>query len=890
MNRNRRLKGKQLLSAVMGMSLVLGTVPVFGAEDVSNLVKKEETVYVSTDAEGNKKEVIVSNQLKNAGNDKTLTDKTELEDIKNVKGDEEFRKDADTLIWDTRDADIYYQGKTEKELPVSVHFTYFLDGKEMKAEELAGKSGHLQIKIRYENLQKNEVEFQGEKETFYTPFVLLTAMIFPEENFSDLTIDNGKIISDGSKSIVVGMGMPGIQESLDTDQIDFPEELEISAEVKDFTMKPAFTIALSDVLESMDLDSISDMDELKDAFDKLEDAVIELVDGSGKLTDGTSDLKENYAEFHDGVSQLKSGTEELSSGSVQLEEGILAYIAGVDELNQGIQQYLGDGGIVNGKITEYVNGVGTLIDNTQAYAQGAVQLAEGSSAYVQGTQKLAAGAQEMKPLVTGLADIRNGITQVYAVLDGEGTEKDDLKLATDALAGGMAELNRTLNSVDINQMMQTVDGMLATGNELLEGAGKLSAFMESDLTAPIGQMMAAGERLQGELGTIAQSLAGVQAEAQKAMDTAKQSLADAVNGAVDGKNQELQAGAQSAAVQAQDQANAQVAAARAVLEGKIAEASDESVKAALTEAKNALGDVSVSAPEITPVAHVTLPEIPVAIQMPDLTGAVNAMNEMKNAYGTIQKSVQGLSQKELPAMKEKLDSLAAMKGVIKPLPFQILKASVQALNSGAQKLQQGMGALSQNLAVMDQKTAGLPAAGQGMESMLAGFESLGAHDQQLTAGAAKLTENTPALLEGMKTLDAGSAQLTEGVDTLSKTLSSGAQQLAANSGRLSEGASGVKAGSVQLSEAGNTLMNASSMLKDGITQLNEGAQTLKDGMLTFQEEGIDKMTTTVEEDLMSVLDRMDILRSEECRYDTFSGKTEGMDGNVKFIIQTEGVE
>ena len=174
----------------------------------------------------------------------------------------------------------------------------------------------------------------GKQEEVYTPFVMMTGMIMDNDNFSNVTIDNGKVISDGNRSIVFGFGMPGMQESLgvastlsDGTELSLPECLEISADVTDFTMSSTFTVALSDLLDDLDLDDIGDVDELKDALDDLEDAALELVDGSNSLEDGAKTLS----------------------------DGVDSYTKGADELNAGIQKYLGPKGQLSGSVTEYVS-------------------------------------------------------------------------------------------------------------------------------------------------------------------------------------------------------------------------------------------------------------------------------------------------------------------------------------------------------------------------------------------------------------------------------------------------------------------------------------------------------------------------------------------------------
>ena len=350
MNKNRKIKRKIAASVAVGMSVMMGVTPAFAANGTSNSeVYKEETVYVNAKASGKTDKVTVSNWLKNSGS---------------VSGDLE---DESTLS-DT----------TDKKLPVSVKLKYYLDGKEMKPSELKGKSGHLKITVDYKNNEKKNVSVDGKDTEVCTPFVMMTGMILPNETFSNVTIDNGKIISDGNKNIVVGFGMPGLKDSLnlsseESDKVTIPESLSIEADVKDFTMSSTYTVALSDLLDDVDMDSIVNVDDLQNALDDLEDAALQLVSGSDTLADG-------------------AGT---------LADGVNSYTEGVDTLNAGIQKYLGSNGELNGSVTEYVNGVNKVVKGVQDYTSGVNTLADGVSSYVDGEKQLAAGASQLTQLSTG---------------------------------------------------------------------------------------------------------------------------------------------------------------------------------------------------------------------------------------------------------------------------------------------------------------------------------------------------------------------------------------------------------------------------------------------------------------------------------------------------------
>ena len=153
--------------------------------------EKEETVYVVADPDGTPNEVIVSDWLKNYLGADTIEDVSDLTDIENVKGDEKFTQNADgTLTWQADGNDIYYQGKTDRDLPIEMKMTYYLDGEEITPEELAGKSGKVTIRADYTNKEKAE-------NGVYVPFAAVTGMML-NKNFTNVEVTNGKVVSDGN--------------------------------------------------------------------------------------------------------------------------------------------------------------------------------------------------------------------------------------------------------------------------------------------------------------------------------------------------------------------------------------------------------------------------------------------------------------------------------------------------------------------------------------------------------------------------------------------------------------------------------------------------------------------------------------------------------------------
>lgn len=302
---------------------------------------KDESVYVKADASGKVNETTVTEWLKNPNNGKT-EDVTELQDVENVKGDETYTTGSEgSVSWKSEGKDIYYQGTTDKELPVDVEITYTLDGKKVEAKDLKGKDGELEMKVQYTNQSKETVDVSGESVEMYTPFAMVTAMMLPNDEYTNVTIDHGKIVSDGDKNIVVGLGFPGLEENLNLEgkdiDIDIPDSFTITADVKNASVGPTMTVASADVLEQFGLDEIDSFDDLSDSVGELENAAEQLTDGSAKAADGSSALADGSNTLATGAGTLADGTSALADGSAQVSAGAESLKNGLATAQTGIE-------------------------------------------------------------------------------------------------------------------------------------------------------------------------------------------------------------------------------------------------------------------------------------------------------------------------------------------------------------------------------------------------------------------------------------------------------------------------------------------------------------------------------------------------------------------------
>ena len=830
MNKNRKIKRGLTTSLAVGMSVMMGAVPVFaaGTSSDADAVYKEETVYVNADATGTTDEVTVSNWLKNSGSvSGSLTDASTLKDIKNVKGDETFKASGDTLTWNTDGEDIYYQGTTDQDLPVSVKLTYYLDGKEIKPADLKGKSGHLKIQVDYTNKEKKTVSVDGKQEEVYTPFVMMTGMILPNETFSNVTIDNGKVISDGSKNIVVGFGMPGMKESLNLDEsktedLTIPESLCVEADVTDFTMSSTFTVALTDLLDDIDFDNIVDVDSLKSSLDELEDAALQLVSGSDTLADG-------------------AGT---------LADGVNSYTEGADTLNDAIQKYLGSNGELNGSVTEYVNGVNKVVKGVQDYTDGTNALADGVTAYIGGEQQLKEGAKGLLALSDGLTEMQKGINQLYGNLDGKLEDENDKDLLAGAnqLAEGTAKLQKSFNDESVKALFAQVNGMLATGESLISDATGL----QTQLGTIQGQITQSAEQISSELqemGKVATSLQESVSSVNTEIEKRNQILENY-------RNQIEQAKSKLAGLTAKD-----VELTQAINDAK--SSGNNELAASLESAKSAIDSAASQASGIDTSSITDLSPIDVSGVTASLQNYSSEFTKLVELTKKLDQNLNNLST-TLQPMSEKIDGIKGSAEVLQQAKeLTELTKAINEINAGAQGLNDGIQQVSAGVGELNTKVnAQFPAAVTGILELNGGFSQLSANNDALLAGANKLKANSSTLVAGVQTLQSGTNQLASGLNTLGSQMSSGAAQLSLNSAALREGAA----------------------------TLQSGARELADGMEKFDREGTSKLKSTVEDELGDVLDRFDALTSDDCTYTTFSGKDSGMEGSVKFVIETEAIE
>lgn len=468
---------------------------------------KDETVYVIAGSDGSVQKIIVSDWIKNNLNSNTLSDKSELTDVENVKGDESYTLGNDnTRVWDANGNDIYYQGNIEKELPVGLSVTYKLDGKTVSPTELAGKSGKVTIRFDYSNMQYEDVEINGQKEKIYVPFAMLTGVLLDNDVFTKVEVSNGKLINDGDRTAVIGIAFPGLQENLavSKEKFEIPDYVEITADVKNFELGMTITLATNELFNEMDVERLDSIDDLSKSLGELSVAMGQLMDGSSQLYNGLATLLDKSGELVKGIDKLAAGAQTLKSGAGNLDAGASKLQVGAAQLSEGLNTLSSNNDTLNGGARQVFE---TLLStaNTQLAAAGlnvpaltisnyadvlnGVIAASGGAqsvialkasldsyntfylglqSYTAGVSQAASGAAELK---TGTNDLKNGTSQLYAgvceLYEGVLTLKNSAPALVDGvtkLRDGAMQLSNGLeefNEKGIQKLVDAVDGDLA---------------------------------------------------------------------------------------------------------------------------------------------------------------------------------------------------------------------------------------------------------------------------------------------------------------------------------------------------------------------------------------------------------------------------------------------
>ena len=459
--------------------------------------QKSETVYVFQKADGSVKNQTVSNSLTNGNGAQLLQDQTDLTDIENVEGDQEFTQSSEGTVWDAKGGDISYRGTTTKEAPVDIKVSYQLDGKDVSPDEISGKTGHVKIHIAYTNNSRQTVNGQ----TVCTPFLAMTGLILDNDNFTNVTTDNAKVIDDGDRHLIAGYAMPGLKESLGLDDsidLDIPSSVDIEADTTDFSLDPMLTLVSSDFFGDADVDNLN-AGNIQDQLNQMHDAMNQLIDGGATLTDGLQQLSEGAKAVDDGAQQLSAGSGKLVDGSQSLVEGTTQVSAGAEQLSQGMSDTSDIGQLVGG-VFSLKNGLVGLKNGTSQAATDLNAVSSGLKEANQAVDAAQQGAKGVEEAASQSATLSNNASKDLVQVIS------DLSAQAAALPEGDQKTQLETTVATLKETKQATDGAAQYSQQAAAGATKLSRgltdlYGDANARKGLSYVAAATEKIADGLDT-----------------------------------------------------------------------------------------------------------------------------------------------------------------------------------------------------------------------------------------------------------------------------------------------------------------------------------------------------------------------------------------------------
>ena len=736
MNLNHTVKvvGSVLLSAVMAGSMM--PVTVFAQSNDENPTEKTETVYSVLNSDGSISDTIVSSWLHDEDGINNIKETLNLTDVKNIKSNEKPSKDGNTYTWNAKGNDVYYEGTATKQLPVSVKIRYELDGQEISANDIQGKSGHLKLTISFTNNYSEVKNINGKSIVIHPSYLAGGMLNMSTGKFSNVKCESGKIVNDGTNEMLAFANIPGLNETLKSagldkvnNQLGISDDVTVEADVNDFDLGSIMVGMTNEIDLASELGDIGSVSELTDGIDQLIEADNQLIDGSKQLYDGTTQLKEQAAPLTGSSNQVR----QLSAGAIQLNDGVKA-------LQTGISQYTAGASAIN-------EGVNQLY----AIPQGAAQISEGITTY------------KTQSLVSGIDDLSAGLDTFR--------QKVNAGLSSADTTAMMKQLD------DASAVLNKISGTLDTDADIVSGLNK--AMQDAKISDTLAELKDVKET----------QLPALQAAINKQISTNKDAYTKNKE-IVDNFNTDFNSTKQSM-LDSIDATIKALEAAKGTTSTSTTSVTDEegnttSSETSTTTVNNGAIDDQIAKLQeqrkqveaLTATSHGELKEFVDMKQTLDqlgtlLEGVLVGANSLTGTLASAEKNI-GKLQSDV---SESLKMISGLKSTLEKTDLSSLKTMGETINGAIDDLQKGTSGLRDGAKLVASSVDSLQVQSKaGIDKIKAGTTQLTSNNATLNGGASALSQATGTLAGQSGTFN----EMADGLDTLGKafeTLNDGAKQL-----------------------------------------------------------------------------------------------------------------
>lgn len=704
---------RTVISAGICIAIAAGAgMPAYAAGAAA---EKDENVYATLEQDGSVSGIYVVNEFSSETGG-TLSDYGDYTSVKNLTDQSEICLENGHITAEMPKGKFYYQGNLDSgALPWEITIQYFLDGDEVSAGELAGKSGALKIRIQTKQNPSCNA-------SFFEHYLLQATVVLNTEICT-------KIQAEGATAGNVGVNRQLVYTILPGEEGD----IEITAEVQNFEMDSItfqgvpFSLAVSeDMLDELDL---------SDQTKELMDAVAQLDDGVGELKEGTEAAADGGRQLAEGIAQLADGTDALNNGGSALTEGTSELLSGTRALESGVNQYIA----------------------------GVESLAGGVAQYVGGVELLAQGSKQLAPL-ENLSLVDDAVEQLYqAVTEGDAQQGiPSLETGAESLADGLhliaAQVKLLESSTDTEQL-----------EELLKGLAQIQE-MTAQLAGAVGEIGAAVDSSVEMIDTIEASHQAVLEELNHQIDQANSVLSgsvDSVNEQIDQAISAVEAAAESGTLE-EETANQAIDRLQAAklgqedIEAIQMPQEDEGIRNTIAGLKQVSQSLESGAEQLKAASE-------------QLASAAESLTANLPSAGTgdgIAQLSQALSAacEGADKLQTGIDTIGGALGQLKEstASFGEAGAGIAALNAGFDALCKNNSLLLSGsealLRAKDVLTDGLSALTSGTDELNSGAGTLAEGISALHEGVSQLDEGAGALTDGLSELDEGTAKLKDGTE------------------------------------------------------------------------------------------------------------------------------
>lgn len=708
-----KVVGSVVLSAVMAGSMM--PVTVFAQNNDENPTEKTETVYSVLNSDGSISDTIVSSWLHDEDGINNIKETLNLTDVKNIKSNEKPSKNGNTYTWNAKGNDVYYEGTGTKQLPVSVKLRYELDGQEMSAKDMEGKSGHLKLTISFTNNYSEVKNINGKSIVIHPSYLAGGMLNMSTGNFTNVKCESGKIVNDGTNEMLAFANIPGLNETLRSagldkvnNQLGISDDVTVEADVNNFDLGSIMIGMTNEIDLADELNEIGSVSELTDGIDQLMEADDQLIDGSKQLYDGTTQLKEQAAPLTGSSNQVR----QLSAGAIQLNDGVKALQTG---------------------LTAYTNGVDTLGVNAKAM----YGISSGVKTAYEGVSKVQEGKEQS--LKDGANSVSEGLNNLYNALYGQGAFTTTEELNT-TLTNSITELDKMSEALGKGKdTLSAMSKSLEAANTSLAGLESTEKQLNQALSEIVATEMNNNQIVTNNNATIRDdqvAINAVKSSLKSSITTIKQAQADL---SAEGKDEEAYK-----------------------LDSYVIDLNNELTAIDSINDLNALTELTSTSDKVKELNSL----------ISTLKNSLDPLDEQikanKEILGGLKKQVDDASAK-LKEMQKTLETSTTDATKMKTI-LDKFQPSMKKLKDGAKDVSGGVSSLDEGLEELNKQTA------PGIVALNNGIDKLTSNNATLNGGASALSDATGTLAGQSGTFNEMADGL-DTLGKAFETLNDGAKQL-----------------------------------------------------------------------------------------------------------------